>query len=632
MSESPLPPLSPKSSRLALLLVLATVFVPYVVRYLEMTPPWYVPDGDGFYMWLYARSLAFDHDIDFTNDYALCGDRWHVGRDLGTGHPPNPWYIGPSLFWTPAIVVLRHVLDLSDAPLPVQLGCSGIIPRTVGLLAPVFTVITLAIARRIALRFASERAVLVAMLVVAFGSPLLVYGSWVWSYAHVWGAFTLTAGIAFALRAYERRESTLDYVLSGLFIGWASLNRPHHAIFILTPFVLTLGSMADTIRRERRLPVGPALRGLAALAAFLAMSSIRLWAQDYMYGSPWPSTLRGVYLQPAHAHPLLLLFSNRTGFFAHTPLMWLAAIGLAFFLRVRAERLFVAAIVLPFVIDLWVCASPLMWTGSAAIGARLLTSFAGLFVVWSAMTLDRIFGFLLADPKRLQRFALGATLVPALVVAWNMDDPTESKETARIYGGTFTRIFAKVDAAIGNPFTFPAPLVFALRYRVSPSAFGAVADYGFFGHDVDRGHLTAPDRLELVQETPEAVYSAAWTRTAHGRLLAPGREARIVYALAWPFVTSLEVKLVRPPGRAGCRLRVENHLFVRGRSLGSRALAADATTAVFDAPEGAFDSGIDETRFLSNCPLEIQSIRWVDANAPTLVPVLRPGVPRAPGR
>ncbi|HEY6879274.1 MAG TPA: hypothetical protein VI299_14710, partial [Polyangiales bacterium] len=27
--------------------------------------------GDGFYYYAYLRSLAFDHDVDFSNDYAL---------------------------------------------------------------------------------------------------------------------------------------------------------------------------------------------------------------------------------------------------------------------------------------------------------------------------------------------------------------------------------------------------------------------------------------------------------------------------------------------------------------------------------------------------------------------------------
>ncbi|MEO8800494.1 MAG: hypothetical protein ABI551_21555, partial [Polyangiaceae bacterium] len=42
------------------------------------------PEGDGYYAWLFARSLVYDHDVDFTNDYSICGDRWKVGADRGT--------------------------------------------------------------------------------------------------------------------------------------------------------------------------------------------------------------------------------------------------------------------------------------------------------------------------------------------------------------------------------------------------------------------------------------------------------------------------------------------------------------------------------------------------------------------
>ena len=50
---------------------------------------WMGKDGhtysDGYYSWLFARSLAFDFDIDLTNDYALCGDPFRLGVDEACG-------------------------------------------------------------------------------------------------------------------------------------------------------------------------------------------------------------------------------------------------------------------------------------------------------------------------------------------------------------------------------------------------------------------------------------------------------------------------------------------------------------------------------------------------------------------
>lgn len=50
-----------------------------------VTPISWTPGSDGFYSWTYARSLAFDGDIDFKNDYSLCGDPFRIGVDRALG-------------------------------------------------------------------------------------------------------------------------------------------------------------------------------------------------------------------------------------------------------------------------------------------------------------------------------------------------------------------------------------------------------------------------------------------------------------------------------------------------------------------------------------------------------------------
>src|SRR5271168_2012406 len=69
--------------------------------------------SDGYYTWLFARSITYDHDIDFTNDYALCGDPQGKNILRGTRHPDNPFYIGPSVDWVPVLAVLRATMPMS---------------------------------------------------------------------------------------------------------------------------------------------------------------------------------------------------------------------------------------------------------------------------------------------------------------------------------------------------------------------------------------------------------------------------------------------------------------------------------------------------------------------------------------
>ena len=59
--------------------------------------------SDGFYYFAYLRSLAFDRDVNFMNDYRLIGlgDKPHLFEPTVTGHAHSAWTIGPAIVWAP---------------------------------------------------------------------------------------------------------------------------------------------------------------------------------------------------------------------------------------------------------------------------------------------------------------------------------------------------------------------------------------------------------------------------------------------------------------------------------------------------------------------------------------------------
>jgi hypothetical protein len=59
--------------------------------------------SDGFYYFAYLRSLWFDHDVEFANDYRMLGlgDKAHLFRPTPTGHAQSAWTIGPAIVWSP---------------------------------------------------------------------------------------------------------------------------------------------------------------------------------------------------------------------------------------------------------------------------------------------------------------------------------------------------------------------------------------------------------------------------------------------------------------------------------------------------------------------------------------------------
>ena len=60
--------------------------------------------SDAFYYFAYLRSIAFDRDVDFTNDYPLLGlsDKAYLWQPpTPTGYAHSAWTIGPAIVWAP---------------------------------------------------------------------------------------------------------------------------------------------------------------------------------------------------------------------------------------------------------------------------------------------------------------------------------------------------------------------------------------------------------------------------------------------------------------------------------------------------------------------------------------------------
>jgi len=55
--------------------------------------------SDGFYYFAYLRSIVFDRDVEFSNDYKLLGlgDKAHLFTPTATGYAQSAWTIGPAI-------------------------------------------------------------------------------------------------------------------------------------------------------------------------------------------------------------------------------------------------------------------------------------------------------------------------------------------------------------------------------------------------------------------------------------------------------------------------------------------------------------------------------------------------------
>ena len=544
--------------------------------------------ADGHYSFLYARSLAFDGDLDFRNDYALCGDPYVQGIDRGTGRMDNPGHPGPGIFWVPALAAARWLAPVpAGAPEAVRAGCRGPIARAALALAMPLGALAIVLSYLAACRVARWEAAWLAAVLFAFASSLPQYAAVFVSSSHVFECFFASLCVWSSLRAVETgRPRPSAWIVVGVSLLGLALQRASDIGFAVVPLAL-ISAMAGSAR-EKRSAAALALGGAAiGVAAILARSA-------YLYGSPWMLPQGRHYLHLAHAHPALLLFAPQGGLLYATPIAYLAFAGIASALcDARWRRLTFAAVAVIAVV-LWISSAPLDWHAKATFGARRLVVLTPLFVLFSARAIDAAFARV---PHALRGVALGsgaavAVVWSALVLAAVAGTTTGGTplEAAPLQLHQAGRAY-RVVAAIGEIAVLPARLMYSARFGLPPRTFGLATTDLFYRRsyrDLSWEPRTLPFSSEELWQT-----SRGTNRQATG-LAIVGPEAAVVFTAGWPFANAaaLEVHAVTPVV-LGASVATTWHAC----ELGERHLNSGSNTVHFTIAEGCFDSGLIEFRF-----------------------------------
>jgi hypothetical protein len=549
--------------------------------------------SDGFYTWLYARSIAYDHDIDFTNDYALCGDPQGKNIFRGTHHPDNPFYIGPSVIWAPVLTVLRYTLPLpADSPEKVKLGCEGpLTGNTLGI-GPLLGALSIWLMYRIARRHTGDGPAALTAGLLGLGSTLPAYAAMMASYSHVhdtfWAAVTVTA----AVRAAEKPRSIARWALAGAAVGVGLLQRPVSVVFGLVPATLAV----TTLRKEVRV-LALALAALGG-CAFVFGALPQMLVYKYLYGTFWLGAPHGrYYMQYGHAHPWLVLFAPHGGLFFSTPVAWLAVPGAIAGVRARETRVYILSLLAACAVVTWLSAAALNWHGSGTFGARRLTSLLPLLAAPVAITLARARRWLRARPSRATA-ALGVAVVVPVAFAiagasygLGRDVTTEAGMSQADLYGTGTRVsWGVLDDRIGDLSILPAEVLFHLRYGLRMNAFRDATE-PLYSRDYRTMDWTAHE-IDLTKGQ-HGNLTTGFASADDGRHMT-GRRATMVFAAQWPFATRILVKTQATPPT---RVRVGLGTPFGVRWYGEVFAESTETTAPLAIPQGGFDSGIVEIVF-----------------------------------
>ena len=369
----------PTRSFVAIGLLFALAYVTAQVWFPK--PPGRVIDGDalGYYAWL--RSVVFDGDINFSNDYRLLTDE--LAEDSGsltpleTGLVPNKWPPGSALLWAPlflAVTIAVGVLNLAGAQIPFD-GLALPFKLSVGVAGIAYATAGAWLCYDLARRIYPAATAFWATLTLWLGGPLLYYSLVSPTYSH---ATSLFAVALFALVWYRTRDrdDLRRFVLLGALAGLAGLIRSQDLIILIVPGIELLAGIW-----ERRWSLAAACVRLAVVGvACTVVLAPQLWAWQVIYGTPVLNPHGGgSFFEWTRPAILQTLFSMRQGLVSWTPVVLLAALGLPWL--VRRDRLLGWIAVVTLFLALYVNAAAVMWWGGHGFGGRRFVSYMPFLVV-----------------------------------------------------------------------------------------------------------------------------------------------------------------------------------------------------------------------------------------------------------
>ncbi len=366
--------------------------------------------GDTTHYFVQLRSLVFDRDLQFQNEYMrLYGLDQEIPETefiftsrTETGHVRNYMPIGPALLWTPLYVIValaQWVLSLVGLTArPDGFGrVFQLVPGITGIVAA-----TLASWQsfRLAQRFSDRTCAAIATLAIWLGSHAIYYSLVSPSYSHALSMLTSAWFFSYWLRARDVMSASRLIALGAL-AGLCALVRWQDAVFVVIPAIEGLIWRAPA--RQRAL----ALAGSAA--ACVAVFSPQSFVWQVLYGRAFAVPQGPSFMQWASPHPWLVLFSSSHGLFTWAPVLLLSVWGLARF--GRAYRGVAPQLTVLLLASWYVNAAVADWWAGEAYGARRFLSLFPLFVLGAAVWLRPARAAVAGTVVSGQRIVIAAGLV-----------------------------------------------------------------------------------------------------------------------------------------------------------------------------------------------------------------------------
>jgi hypothetical protein len=415
---------------------LAALVLLFGVTLPAVTPRIYASDEIQYVS--YLRSLWFDRDVSFENEYRYFYER-NIGRgehfyetflELQTeaGRRPNFATLGAAILWAPFYAV-GHLTALCLRSMGQEVPADGFSKPYIAAIAYgsacygfLAVLLSIAAARRItspafadlsAGAFAQAEASarksrpdIGAGIAVWFGTPLLFYMYVAPPFAHACSAFAVALFVSIWLHV-RRNWSVSGALALGLSGALMAMVREQDAFFAIGP---ALDLILTAVKQQRAQLWQVAAAGCVA---FIGGLSPQLLAYSALNGRPGPSTLVMRKMSWHSPHAFDVLTSSAHGFLAWTPVAILAIGGLmALAFRGAGDTRRIGAMALLMTAaQVYVSGSVDSWTVAGAFGQRRFVALTILLAIGLAVLLRAL-------PRGPWRVAAAVALIGC--VWWNL--------------------------------------------------------------------------------------------------------------------------------------------------------------------------------------------------------------------
>jgi hypothetical protein len=382
---------------LCLLLFSATLFFPHSDGHLIGS------DGRSYYSTL--RSLVFDGDFDFTNEYEWVG--FEPKPLTVTGLPENPFAIGMPLLWLPFFLA-AHLLSLILNGLGLGAATNGLGPvyeAAVCMATIFYGGVAFLLTYRVLRHSFEPWPSLIAILAMWGGTAAIYYMMAEPSMSHGVTLFSVSVFL-FLWYPIPSERSGRCWLALGASVGLVALVRWQDGILILLP----LAELTWRLARKQL-----AIRNFLAYAVILIAAALIVFSPQFvmwarLYGTPLTIPQGQEFFNWLAPKPFQTLFSTRHGLITWHPLILIALLGLVPLWR--RDRALTLAIIFVFLAQLYLNSAVGRWWADDAFGGRRFTSLIPFLTFPLAALLERV-----RQEKALSRALL---VVIAVLIVSNM--------------------------------------------------------------------------------------------------------------------------------------------------------------------------------------------------------------------